>query len=271
MKRRLAALARSVPITKGLVTRLAAWTNASAELKRERDQLYRVYEMVNRRHFGNVPLPNEALRMRVGARATRANFLAQGANSSERVIATFGIEPDGPVLDWGCGSGRTWRWLQIFPAWRAVYHGCDVDREAVQWLNDRGVSTARVCDDQPPLPWPDGFFKDVFAFSVLTHIPPLRHRVWYEEIRRVLQPGGRALLTTHGRDVVASIPPSAEVHRSFEENGHAYVVHEGHYKDASLVSEAFTRTALTGLFDLISYQTSGYQNMDIFLVERPRD
>jgi SAM-dependent methyltransferase len=258
-----------MPMTRQLVMRLAAWANASAEIQRERDQLYRVYETANRRHLGDVPLPNETLRMHVGARGTVANFLAQGANSSERVIATFGMEPDGRVLDWGCGSGRTWRWLQVFPAWRAAYHGCDVDGDAVQWLEERGVGTVRICNDDPPLPWPDGFFKYAFAFSVLTHIPPLQHRAWYEELSRVLQPGGRALLTTHGRDVADSIPDSSDVHRSFEDNGHAYVVREGHYKDASLVSEFFTRNALAGLFNVISYQASGYQNMDAFLIERP--
>jgi SAM-dependent methyltransferase len=51
-----------------------------------------------------------------------------------------------------------------------------------------------VCSNEPPLPYPDGSFGGVFAFAMLTHIRPERHREWYAELRRILRPGGRVLL-----------------------------------------------------------------------------
>jgi SAM-dependent methyltransferase len=239
------------------------------DVRRERDQLIAVVRTINRRHMGNLPLPDEALRLHVGTRTTEANFLAQGAASSERVLKYFGTDPEFPVLDWGCGSGRTWRWLQMYPGWRRAYHGIDVDSEAIQWLRSIGAPNCEVCSDDPPLPYADGRFGGVFAFSVLTHIPPPHHKRWYEELRRVLRPGGRAFLTTQGSRVVADGRVAQRDSADYHRDGWVHVRHEGHYKDAALVSEEFTRAALDGVLTLIEYKTSGYQNMDLILAERP--
>jgi SAM-dependent methyltransferase len=238
-------------------------------LARERDQLLVVYRTLNRRHLGNLPLPSEELRMHVGARTSEANFLAQGAASSERVLQYFGTDPEGAILDWGCGTGRTWRWLQMYPAWRDQYHGCDVDHEAIEWLSRAGARNLAICGDRPPLPFPDASFSGMFAFSVLTHIPPPLHREWYEEIRRVLKPSGRAYLTTQGRRIVADGRVRPVDAASFRRDGFVHVRNEGHYKDAALVSETFTRAALADVLEIVDYKDTGYQNMDVILVRRP--
>lgn len=239
-------------------------------IERERDQLLVVYRTLNRRHLGNLPLPSEELRLHVGARTTEANFLAQGAASSERVVALFGQEPAGPVLDWGCGSGRTWRWLQLFPAWRDAYHGVDVDAEAVEWLRGIGARNLKTCSDEPALPYDDGTFEGLFAFSVLTHIPPANHRHWYREIARVLRVGGRAFLTTQGERVVNEGRVPVSIADEYKSTGSAYATNEGHYKDAALVSEAFTRSAMEGVLNVLEYRSSGYQNMDVIIVRKER-
>lgn len=237
-------------------------------MKREMEQLTRVVTVLAQKHQNNMPLPPEALRLHVGVRPSAANFLAQGSNSSERVLQVFGAAPQKPVLDWGCGSGRTLRWLMAYPVWRANYYGCDVDSEAIAWLKQNGVSNVSVCNDDPPLPYPDATFGGLFAFSVLTHIPAEKHRGWYVELRRVLEPGGLAYLTTQGATVVKDpqygIPE--ESRREFFSKGYTYVKSEGHYKDAALVSEEYTRRMLAGLFTVEHYEERGYQNMDAFLI-----
>lgn len=238
-------------------------------LKRERDQLLVVYKTLNRRHLGDLPVPPEALRLHVGARGSEGNFLAQGAASSERVIRLFGTSPEGPVLDWGCGSGRTWRWLQLFPDWRENYFGCDVDAEAIEWLRGIGGKNLSVCTDEPRLPFEDGKFAGLFAFSVLTHIYPEKHSHWYREIRRVLRPGAKAYLTTQGARIVNEGRVSPSAAKEFQSTGIAYAKFEGHYKDAALVSEPFTREALKGVLDVVEYRASGYQNMDVIIVQKP--
>lgn len=241
---------------------------AFAASQQEVKQLEGVVRQVLKRDYGGDLMPQEDLRLHVGTKTTAANFWAQGANSARRTMETFGETPEGPVLDWGCGSGRTLNWLKRYPGWRDHWHGCDVDAEAIAWLTGKGFANAKVCADNPPLPYEDNTFTGLYAYSVLTHIPPDRHDAWYAEIARVLRPGGRAYLTTQGEGVVAAgrapLDATAEYHRT----GAAYVYAEGHYKDAALVSERFTRALLDKHFETLSYKANGYQNMDAFLVRK---
>lgn len=88
-------------------------------------------------------------------------------------------------------------------SWRDAWCGCDVDEEAIGWLRQQGVSSAKKCGELPPLPYP-AECSEVFSFPVLTHIHPQQHRSWYEEMSRVLKPRGPALLTTQGDAIHAS-------------------------------------------------------------------
>lgn len=241
------------------------------EPAREISQLTAIVDRLLQRHYHPMPLPPEELRLHVGTRTTAANFWAQGLASSTRVCQIFGEEPTGPVLDWGCGCGRTLRWLLSSTAWREHYRGCDVDAAAIKWLSANTPCQLAVCGDNPPLPYADASLAGFFSFSVLTHIPPEMHRAWYAEIRRVLRPGAKALLTVQGSDILKnpkrySVPD--DMLDAFGRSGQAYIRHEGHYKDAALVNEEFTRAQLEGLLTVESYEVGGYQNMDQFIVRR---
>jgi SAM-dependent methyltransferase len=238
---------------------------------REVAQLTSIVERLLKRHYHQMPLPPEELRLHVGTRTTAANFWAQGLASSTRVCEIFGEAPTGPILDWGCGCGRTLRWLLAHAAWHEHYRGCDVDGDAVRWLRENTPCQVAVCQDSPPLPFEDASLAGFFSFSVLTHIPPEKHRDWYTEIRRVLRPGALALLTVQGSDILKHpdrYSVSSEMINEFGASGQAYIRHEGHYKDAALVSETFTRAQLEGILDVESYIVGGYQNMDQFVVRR---
>jgi SAM-dependent methyltransferase len=224
---------------------------------------------LNARFDGDL-LPPEDLRLHVGTNTTAANFWGQGASSARRVARLFGSPPPGPVLDWGCGSGRTLNWLKAMPGWREAYYGCDVDPAAIEWLRNKGFANVAACGDLPPLPYPDNFFAGAFAFSVLTHIRPEHHGAWYAELARVLRPGGRAFLTTQGSFIVERLErPEPALLASFQATGAAYQTSEGHYKDAALVSEAFTRAAASPYLEFESYDAPGYANMDAFVVRKP--
>ena len=54
----------------------------------------------------------------------------------------------------------------------------------------------------------------------------------------------------------------------FELQGYTYIQNEGHYKDAALVSQDYTRKMLDGLFVIEDYQEGGYLNMDTFRIRR---
>ena len=200
----------------------------------------RVITTLVRRHYLDAAVPPAELRLHVGASDSVLNFWAKGIGSSELVLEIFGEEPPGPMLDWGCGSGRTLFWLRAYPGWRANYHGTDVDEAAIAFLKEQGEERVATCQDDPPLPFPDGHFAGIFSFSVLTHIPPEKHTEWWQELRRVLRPGGLALVTTDSR--MSDVP--AELAAEYRRSGTAFATGPGHYKHLSRVSEEFTRAAI---------------------------
>jgi|WetSurMetagenome_2_1015567.scaffolds.fasta_scaffold34365_3 SAM-dependent methyltransferase len=216
-----------------------------------------------------LPLPPPELRDHVGRGPEAGNFLAQGMSSSRRVLELFGTDPGGPVLDWGCGSGRTLAWLFRHEGWRENYFGCDVDADAIAWLREKGIPRVEVCGDLPPLPYADGAFAALFSFSVLTHIPPERHAAWYVELHRVLQPGGRAYVTVHGDDAINSSKSiSNEERDEYSRRGWSWSEREGHYKHASVVSKAFTLAAIGDLFEVEEHRPSGYHQMDAMILRK---
>lgn len=218
---------------------------------------------------GALPLPPPELREHVGRRPYPGNFLAQGLDSSTRVLEQFGTQPAGPVLDWGCGSGRTLTWLRRHEGWRANYHGCDVDAEAIAWLKSKGVERVQVCGALPPLPYPDETFTGLFCFSVLTHIPPDRHAAWYAEMRRVLKPGGRAYVTVHGDGNIVSGKSFTEEERAdYFATGSSWSEREGHYKHAATVTRAFTLAAIGDQLQVESYGEGAYHSMDALVLRK---
>jgi SAM-dependent methyltransferase len=77
--------------------------------------------------------------------------------------------------------------------------GCDVDAAAITWAA-RHLPTLdwSLSGAVPPLPFGAGVFDLVYSISVFSHLDePLADR-WLAELRRVLAPGGIALLTVHG-------------------------------------------------------------------------
>ena len=264
------ALSRNAAALAGghdLLTRTQAAQDALAA---ERARAESVIRALIDRHYGGWPLPPPELRRRVGADDTALEFWAKGIASSEVVLGLFGAEPDGPVLDWGCGCGRTRLWLEPHPAWRTGYHGCDIDPEAVAWLSEQGVDCVSVSGELPPLPYEDGAFAGLVGFSVLTHVPPERHPAWYGEIRRVLRPGAKAFLTTLGGDWAPSrATPAGREH--FRAHGWAFEPDDrpgcGHHLAA--VTEAFTRTALGDRLVVERFTEGGYLNQDAWVLVRP--
>lgn len=228
-----------------------------------------VYQYGDQLATGGIPLPPEHLRRHVGtARGSEwLPHLEHGISGSRAVIERFGREPAGPVLDWGCGCGRTWRWLQYLPAWREHYRGCDVDREAVEWMAAQGADV-RVSGDLPPLPFADAEFAGLFGISVLTHIHPQWHAAWYAELRRVLQPGSLAFLTLHGPHIVArsrgSYSPAQR--QQFGAEGWTWARRRGWHKNSACVTERFTRAAMPAAFEVLKYRPVDYGTHDSLLL-----
>jgi SAM-dependent methyltransferase len=143
----------------------------------------------------------------------RGSLAAGGSFGYADIVADSLREAGAPlaagqrVLDFGCSSARVTRVLAtVHP--EIEWHGCDVDDRAVEWAAATfpGIHffTSLL---NPPLPFLDAYLDTVFAISIWTHFSEAAALRWFDEMHRVLRPGGHLLLTTIGSR-------SVEVHAS---------------------------------------------------------
>jgi SAM-dependent methyltransferase len=107
------------------------------------------------------------------------------------------------VLDFGCSSGRVVHSLAAaFPD--VAWHGCDPHAAAIAWARVAlGGIEFEVSSEDPPLPYDDASFDAVYAISVWSHFDATAATAWLAEMRRIVRPGGRLVLTAHGYDALA--------------------------------------------------------------------
>ncbi len=107
------------------------------------------------------------------------------------------------ALDFGCSSGRVLRPLAAaYPD--VAWHGCDPNAPAIEWAAaNLPASSFFGSGNVPPLPLEDGSLDLVYAISIWSHFEPRRGLQWFEEMRRLLAPGGHLVMTTHGPTAVA--------------------------------------------------------------------
>lgn len=95
--------------------------------------------------------------------------------------------PGGRLLDLGCGTGGVLKHLHRFSP--AV--GIDPSSEATGYCHQRSLSVAQASGTH--LPFADGSFGAVLALDVIEHVDD--DVALLREARRVLRPGGVAVLT----------------------------------------------------------------------------
>lgn len=107
------------------------------------------------------------------------------------------------ALDFGCSSGRVVRALHaVHP--EISWHGCDPNAPAIAWAKENLTDIELfVNGDAPPLPLPDASLDLVYAISIWSHFAPELGLGWFEEMHRVIRPGGQLVATTHGLAAVA--------------------------------------------------------------------
>ena len=128
------------------------------------------------------------------------------------------------VLDIGCGTGRMLVGLHFDDPGRRLV-GVDIQQELVDWSRSHlpDVASWQVGPLAPPLDLPAASFDLVLLISVFTHLPLDLQRAWLAEVRRLLRPGGRALITLHG-DVYASLLLDGDGREGLARKGHLEAV-----------------------------------------------
>jgi ubiquinone/menaquinone biosynthesis C-methylase UbiE len=120
----------------------------------------------------------------------RRRFMLSAAEAGQR------------ALDLGCGTGD---FTAVLADSGARVIGCDVARAAVERARARHPGLDfRLAPIGGPLPLNDNSFELVWASEVIEHVGDTAR--WLSEVRRVLVPRGRLLITTpsHGRLRVAA-------------------------------------------------------------------
>jgi SAM-dependent methyltransferase len=133
-------------------------------------------------------------------------FLKQAAKT-----AGSPLQPESRFLDFGCGWGR---FLRFF--WKDIHaenlHGCDIDNMILDVCKSTQVpGELALIDPLGSLPYTNGYFDAVMAYSVFTHLPESVHLHWVKELARVTRPGGLFCLTLEPRrflDFISSIAES---------------------------------------------------------------
>jgi ubiquinone/menaquinone biosynthesis C-methylase UbiE len=110
--------------------------------------------------------------------------------ATEHFGRTSGLD----VLDLGCGIGAYHQALET--SFREL-HGADVSSKSVEAAAQNHPFVKYESFDGVRLPYPDGRFDVVFTICVMHHVPPAQWQGFVAEMKRVLRPGGLALVFEH--------------------------------------------------------------------------
>lgn len=167
--------------------------------------------------FEGLPVPGPALLSRILPAPDPFLYQASGLFSYACFLSALSGRVDlatcPRMLDWGCGSGRLSRLFLASRPGPEVF-GCDVDAESVEWSRQNlAGGQFQHTGFLPPLPYPDGFFPLVIAYSVFTHLKRETQLAWLEEMGRILAPGGLLLASVHGPLAASCAFPAPEPSR----------------------------------------------------------
>jgi SAM-dependent methyltransferase len=107
------------------------------------------------------------------------------------------------ALDFGCSSGRVLRVLRAaYPS--VEWRGCDPNEAAITWASQNlpGISFFASAD-APPIEVANTSLDLVYAISIWSHFEPELGLRWFEEMHRLIRPGGHLVCTTHGLTSIA--------------------------------------------------------------------
>lgn len=171
------------------------------------------------------------------------------------------LQPEGAILDVGCGIGRLARPLTGYLSAKGSYDGFDVVPDGINWCsknissrfpnfhftyvplrNDLYNLSTKEQASNFTFPYADDSFNLVVLTSVFTHMQYDEVQHYLKQIKRVLKPGGICLATFFVIDAEthAAISGRTDV-MQFDFEYDTYYLHDKQVKDANI---AFKHDAL---------------------------
>jgi SAM-dependent methyltransferase len=135
-------------------------------------------------------------------------FWLSGYRDVRKVVAATGLDrnPAARLLDFGGASGRIVRHVRTWCRHAELYL-CDINPQHVGLVRTLFGNSVRALHNHgvPSLPFPDGWFDCVVAFSVFTH-SQADDTAWLLELRRIVKRGGYIYLTVHDNATWEALP-----------------------------------------------------------------
>jgi SAM-dependent methyltransferase len=179
------------------------------------------------------------------------------------------------VLDWGCGCARVSRYFLPLPGCQLT--GVDVDPDNVGWCRaNLPAGTWDVVPLRPPTRLPDAAFDLAFGVSVFTHLKEPDQFAWLAELRRVLRPGGLALMTFHGDASVVWSGLAAERYTALRRHGigdqanplyDADLGEADYYRDVFHTTE-YVRREWGRYFEIVDVKRTWIAHQDLAVMRR---
>lgn len=190
------------------------------------------------------------------------------------------------ALDFGCSSARVIRVLHAaYP--EIEWHGCDPNERAIAWARENlpGIDFF-VNGDHPPLHLADASLDLIYAISIWSHFAPELGLRWFDEMRRLIRPGGHLVCTTHGLTSVAhyalgemrTAEQSQEITEALYRQGSWYAPEFGEEGDWGVVNPAWGTaflspewmlTQLCPHWRVLEFAPGRNQyNQDVYVLER---
>ncbi len=160
-----------------------------------------------------MPVPMPVDREHYGTLENSAHYWATGhgdwlnvCEAIERYMNLTGKTQPLRLMDFGCATGRFLRHSYVFGKEKIDNWGCDFAPTNVAWSKQHLTPEIKIIlnSSTPHLPFADGFFDVVTAFSVFTHINLLED-AWLLELRRITKPNGLLYLTIQNEAAWAKI------------------------------------------------------------------
>ncbi len=125
------------------------------------------------------------------------------------IIGHYHTLDNAVVCEWGCGPGRIIRHLpEILKNKGCAIIGTDYNRETIVWDKENLEGILFFENNlTPPMTLENISVDIIYAISVFTHLSEQMHYAWFEELMRVLKPGGILLFTTHGNSFKDKLMP----------------------------------------------------------------
>ena len=227
----------------------------------------------------NYSSPNEEQIKRVNGPLTRAAFNKIGYSHYKKLLQiTKQLRPQLSVyriLDWGCGCGGLARFFLQDD--RAVYRGCDIDPENLNWCKTKLNSDKFI---QVPLAPPssnpfDMDFDIIFGISVISHLSPDRIKAWLSWLATILSDGGIIVLSTLSTQYLSKLPSSdaykimsAGADFCLDRTAIGSVINDqSYYGRASQTPLGLSRLSPDGL-QLTHHFPAGISHQDLFVFEK---